>query len=88
MSSAKPQHGSRGEAIILSATSSGELESGTVIEGRVKFQKIHKAACLSCTELCEEHLGATAGCAQTKTESAKVRQATVFLVQVGPIETE
>lgn len=52
------------------------------------FGKIHKPVCLHCAEPSEKHLGVKACCAQTMTACAKVRQAMVFLVQLGPIETK
>lgn len=66
---------------------------GTPMEKLSRFiipgnTRAHTPVCLLCTEPSEEHLGAEARCAQTMTECAKVRQATVFLVQLGPMETE
>lgn len=76
--------------IILSATSSDELKSRTVVEDR--FQELSRSIISEntqslCMKLRVKNLGVTARCAQTMTECAKVRQATVFLVEDRPIET-
>lgn len=41
-----------------------------------------------CMDSSEKHLRVKTCCAQTMTECAKVRQAMVFLAQLGPIETK
>lgn len=41
-----------------------------------------------CMDSSKKHLRIKTCCVQTMTECAKVRQATVFLAQLGPIETK